>query len=114
MIDFACAYCGKVYAVGDEHAGRDALCGRCRAVIAVPAAAPREVVYAPPPPEPDFDDPDSWSARRAADRRRARARRKTVVKLVLLVVCLAGIAVCVSVIRGRVQLVDQGKARVGW
>ena len=65
-------------------------------------------------PAPDFDDPDPWDDRRAADRRRARARRKTVFKLVLLVLCLVGIVACVSAIRGRVQLVDQGKARVGW
>ena len=44
----------------------------------------------------------------------AEERGAVLVGIVRLVVCLAGIAVCVSVIRGRVQLVDQGKARVGW
>jgi hypothetical protein len=68
MIRFACPGCNKVYSAGDELAGRKTSCKQCGAIVVVPQAPIREVLYgvALPPegvveatPEPDAAQPQS-------------------------------------------------------
>ena len=56
MIRFACPACGKVYKAEDEHAGRKTACKKCGAIVVIPEAAVREVLYGTAlPPEGEVE-----------------------------------------------------------